>query len=400
MNETALAQAQRARDVRGDRVVLLRGTAIVAAGYAFGAALQAAYVYGQVIPAFAEVPLWRRLAANAVGVCALVAVLWVLRVYKVHSLPRLVAGAVAASLTCAVVRWGAQIVFDVYRDPSPTTQGAELFGGFIVALVSAGIGVWSLISRRRARAGIRASERRTVHVEMAVSSLEQEEIRVRREVAEGLHGTLQNKLVVVDARLQSVLDRSRDLCEQDAEALRWVRDELAVAREIDVRQMSRLLYPERLELGLVPAVRALLGRLPSTIATRLVVGDGVREVDDPVGSRVSVGERLLAVRVVEEAITNALKHGPAMTVQVFLQVANGALLVRVENDGELFDPELAGAASGTARLRERLELVGGRLRISPGDGVGAVLEARIPLVALDGRQDHPFGGRTSPTGSA
>ncbi|WP_370526141.1 sensor histidine kinase [Cellulomonas sp. JH27-2] len=382
MNDTALAQARRARDVRGDRVVLLRGTAIVAFGYAFGAALQAAYVYGQAIPAFADVSVWRRLAANAVGVCVLVGVMWVLRVYRVHSLARLVAGAVAASLACAVARWGAQIAFDVYRDPSPSTQGAELFGGLVVALVSSGIGVWSLISRRRARAAIRESERRTVHAEMAVSSLEQEEIRVRREVAEGLHGTLQNKLVVVDARLQSVLEHSGDLCERDAEALRWVRDELQVAREIDVRQMSRLLYPERLELGLVPAVRALLGRLPSTIATRLVVGDEVREVDDPVGSRVLVSERLLAVRVVEEGITNALKHGPATIVQVHLQVAGSALMVRVENDGELYDPASAGSASGTARLRERLELVGGTVQIAPGDEIGAVLDARIPLSAL------------------
>ena len=93
-----------------------------------------------------------------------------------------------------------------------------------------------------------------------------------------------------------------------------MRAELDEAREIDVRQMSRLLYPDRLELGLVPALRALLGRLPASIATRLTVSDAVRSFDDPTGSRLTVSERLLAVRVVEEAVSNALKHGPATSI--------------------------------------------------------------------------------------
>ena len=49
-----------------------------------------------------------------------------------------------------------------------------------------------------------------MHVEVAVKALEQEEIRVRRAVAEGLHGTLQSKLVLVDARLGDVLAHADD----------------------------------------------------------------------------------------------------------------------------------------------------------------------------------------------
>ena len=116
---------------------------------------------------------------------------------------------------------------------------------------------------------------------------------MRRAVAEGLHGTLQSKLVLVDARLGEVLDRADRLDAADAESLAWVRAELDEAREIDVREMSRLLYPDRLELGLVPALRALLGRLPASIATRLTVSDAVRAVDDPTGSHAD-GQRAAA----------------------------------------------------------------------------------------------------------
>ena len=222
-----------------------------------------------------------------------------------------------------------------------------------------------------------------MHVEVALKALEQEEIRVRRAVAEGLHGTLQSKLVLVDARLADVLARSEahGLDDDDVESLTWVRNELDEAREIDVREMSRLLYPDRLELGLVPALRALLGRIPSSIATRLVVSDAVRAIDDPTASALTVSERLLAVRVVEEGLTNALKHGPASSLVVVLDVTDGVLHVSVENDGELYDPTVAGAASGTARLETRLSLVGGRLQLSAGREKGARLDAWLPLGA-------------------
>ena len=221
-----------------------------------------------------------------------------------------------------------------------------MLSGFLLGVISAGIGMWALTTRQTARIRTRAATREAVHVELAVKALEQEEIRVRRAVAEGLHGTLQSKLILVDARLGEVLGHADGLDPADAQSLAWVRAELDEAREIDVRQMSRLLYPDRLELGLVPALRALLGRLPASIATRLTVSDAVRSFDDPTGSRLTVSERLLAVRVVEEAVSNALKHGPATSIAVSLDVAQDVLHVSVRNDGELYVPAAAGPAVG------------------------------------------------------
>jgi two-component system, NarL family, sensor histidine kinase UhpB len=379
MTDTALVSAQRAADVRNDRVVLLRSTAIVASGYAFGAAMQATYVYSQVLLAWGAVSIWSRLGANGVAVVVLVGLLGLMRVHRARSLWFLAGGAIAAAAGASVARWFGQLAFDVYVYPPDVTRDAELLGGFTTALISALIGTYTVLARRRSRSRTRASERRTVHVEMAVAALEQEEIRVRREVAEGLHGTLQAKLVLVDVRLAEILEHAPHLSEADVTELAWVRDELEVVRDIDVRQMSRLLYPERLELGLVPAVRALLGRLPVSIATRLTVSDEVRALDDPVSGWLGISEKLLAVRVVEEGVTNALKHGPAALVEAHLDRDGDGLVVRVQNDGDLYDPGAAGAASGTARLRDRLELVGGTLSLTPGELRGARLEARIPV---------------------
>jgi len=380
MTETVVALAQRAKDVKGDRMALVRSTAIVALGYAFGASLQSTYIYSTLVPGWEGIPLWRRLVANVIGVAALLAVLVLFRVHRARGFWRIALGVVVSAGVCAVLRIAAQGALDVYSDPGAATTEAEFVGGFVIAMVSAAIGCWAVRVRRVNRHATRAAERHTVEVEMAVHALEQEEIRVRREVAEGLHGTLQSKLVVVDARIDEVIASGR-LTQTDAETLAWVRDELQEASDVDVRQMSRLLYPDRIELGLVPAVRALFGRIPTSIATRLTASDAVRALDDPATSSISVADRLLAVRVVEEGVTNALKYGPATTITVDLELVDGWLVVAVENDGPLFDPESAGVASGTGRLRRRLELQGGTVSLSPGGERGARLEARLPLGA-------------------
>ncbi|WP_235518555.1 sensor histidine kinase [Cellulomonas sp. Leaf334] len=379
--ESAAVVAQRRRDSRQDQITLLRGSAIIALGYGLGAALQSTYVYANLVPAWQMVPLGSRLAANGIAVAVLIAVLAAVRAHRARRWWSRILVVLVAAAAAGFARYVAQLAFGVYDEPTEATRDAEVLSGFLLGVVSAGIGMWALSTRQIARVRTRAATRDAVHVELAVKALEQEEIRVRRAVAEGLHGTLQSKLILVDARLGEVLASADRLDPADADSLAWVRRELDEARDIDVRQMSRLLYPDRLELGLVPALRALLGRLPASIATRLTVSDAVRTLDDPTGSSLTVSERLLAVRVVEEAVSNALKHGPASSVAVTLDVVQDVLHVSVRNDGALYVPETAGLPSGTARLQTRLSLVGGRLSLTPGSEKGAHLEAWLPLGA-------------------
>lgn len=389
--DTAVSLATRRDDLRGDRTALLRGTALIALGYGAGAALQSTYVYATYVPDWESVPLVARLAANAVAVIMLVVVLALLRAHLARRAWAMASAVLVAAAVAAVARFVAQVVFGVHGSLDDPARNAEVFSGFLLGAISGGIGMWALVVRRTNRARNRASARDAVHVEMAVKALEQEEIRVRRAVAEGLHGTLQSKLVLMDARLGDVLARAgaRGMDTDDIETLAWVRTELESARETDVREMSRLLYPDRLELGLVPALRALLGRIPASIATRLTVSDAVRSLDDPSGCSLTVSERLLAVRVVEEGVTNALKHGPASSIVVAVDEADRVLHVRVENDGELYDLATAGNPSGTARLATRLSLVNGRLALVPGREKGAVLEAWLPLGAGEPAAERP-----------
>ena len=97
-----------------------------------------------------------------------------------------------------------------------------------------------------------------VRIELALRALEDEEVRVRREVAEGLHGSLQQRLVLIVARLDRAIEAFGSGFGSDADvlALREVRAQIEDVREGDVRETSRMLYPESLEIGMVPAVRS------------------------------------------------------------------------------------------------------------------------------------------------
>ena len=241
-----------------------------------------------------------------------------------------------------------------------------------------------MVSQRRLRTGIVAGAAAKVRIELALRALEDEEVRVRREVAEGLHGSLQQRLVLIVARLDRAIEAFGSGFGSDADvlALREVRAQIEDVREGDVRETSRMLYPESLEIGMVPAVRSLLARMPPDIATRMVVSDDVRSLDDPVSPQLTQSERLLAVRVVEEAVTNALRHGGANSLRVSIDLDVDCLAVAVVDDGSGFDAPTAGVRSGTKRLQERLVLIGGRLNVSSVPGEGTRVEARVPISAM------------------
>ncbi|MDM8083442.1 ATP-binding protein [Cellulomonas cellasea] len=363
-----------------DLHALLVAVAAILVVFGVGAAVQTAYVFsagpfgvGGAVP---------RLAANLVGVAGMLAAIAALRVHEERSQWRMLARALAAAVLGAGARSLAQRAVGIYDADSPLQAvSIEFFSALGAAAVAGAMGVAFMMSRRRLRMQAQVSADGRIQIELALAALQNEEVRVRREVAEGLHGSLQQRLVLIVARLDIIQGHLAQGATSDAdvEALQDIRAQLEQIREGDVREASRMLYPDGLEVGMVPAMRSLLGRIPASIGTRLQVSPEVRALDDPAAPALTQTERLLAVRVVEEALTNALRHGGAGTLQVRVDLDGAALVVEVEDDGAGFDAADAGPASGTARLRDRLALVGGDLTLTSSRSRGATLRARVPI---------------------
>src|SRR5699024_2673925 len=87
-----------------------------------------------------------------------------------------------------------------------------------------------------------------------------------------------------------------------------------------------------------------------------------------------------AFRIIQESLTNVLRHADAMRIAVTATMTNAELAIRVADDGSGAAPIREGA--GIRGMRERANLLGGRLTAAAGDA-GFAVEARIPLAEND-----------------
>jgi two-component system, NarL family, sensor histidine kinase DevS len=85
-------------------------------------------------------------------------------------------------------------------------------------------------------------------------------------------------------------------------------------------------------------------------------------------------------RLVQESLTNVVKHADARRVDVSVTAEDSAVVVQVSDNGQGFDTAESTAGFGVAGMRERVFLLGGTLTIT-SDEDGTRMEARIPLPA-------------------
>jgi Signal transduction histidine kinase len=94
----------------------------------------------------------------------------------------------------------------------------------------------------------------------------------------------------------------------------------------------------------------------------------------------SEGEELVIYRIVQEALTNALKHGgPATTARVELEHRPGEVVLRVVDDGRGAAAPLGAGGHGLVGMRERVAMYGGAVEAGPRPGGGFQVTARLPV---------------------
>ena len=142
----------------------------------------------------------------------------------------------------------------------------------------------------------------------------------------------------------------------------------------DVRQLAVDLHPKPLDdFGLVAAVERLLETWGAQ--TGIVVDFAARLGDEEVSTDVATA----IFRIVQEALTNVVKHAEARHVSILLTRKNEGLVAVIEDDGRGFDPERESDGSGIRWMRERVELLDGRLWIESGAGSGTALVVEVPV---------------------
>ena len=145
-----------------------------------------------------------------------------------------------------------------------------------------------------------------------------------------------------------------------------------------LREVCGELWPSELSaFGLGPALVAMCAA--AARAGGIVVEAQEQGQPRTLDSRLALG----LFRVGQQAVTNALRHSGAATVQLALHWVAGAVDLSVTDDGAGFDPqaERRPDQQGLRGMRERMELLGGTLEITSELGEGSVVRARVPCAA-------------------
>ena len=156
---------------------------------------------------------------------------------------------------------------------------------------------------------------------------------------------------------------------------------LAVIRELvdsalgDVRRLTVELRPPALDdFGLTAALERLSSVIgeqsPFTIDVHVSVPEGA----------LSAEHETAIYRIVQEALTNIVKHASATSVSIVVTSKDGFVRAVVEDDGGGFDAGTARkGALGLVGMRERAQLLGGRLDVESSPGAGTTVVAELPL---------------------
>jgi signal transduction histidine kinase len=128
-----------------------------------------------------------------------------------------------------------------------------------------------------------------------------------------------------------------------------------------------------------------LGELPALAESVRAAGLPVRLILDGDGAALPAAVDVSAYRIVQEALTNVLKHAGSARAEVSVGVIGDALMIEVTDDGpgpEAADParaEPAPGGRGLTGMRERVALFGGELLAGPEPGGGFAVRARLPV---------------------
>ncbi|MEX1045931.1 MAG: histidine kinase [Actinomycetota bacterium] len=192
----------------------------------------------------------------------------------------------------------------------------------------------------------------------------------RRKIERNIHDGAQQQLVALSVKMRLL----QGLIEKDpAKASTMASDagsELTGALE-ELRSLARGIYPPLLaDRGLASALdaQAKKAALPVTIES-----DGV--------GRVAREAEAAVYFCCLEALQNIAKYASASKAGVYLSLDDAELVFRVEDDGGGFDPETQAKGAGLQNMADRIEALGGSIRIASSPGKGTRIEGRVPAEA-------------------
>ncbi|MGQ4450701.1 sensor histidine kinase [Streptomyces griseus] len=269
-------------------------------------------------------------------------------------------------------------------DGDPAAPWAQ--EGFITAWVVAVVAAAELLRVRReqwaaARAERAAAERRRA---------DEERLRMARE----LHDVLAHSISVINVQAGVGLALLDSDPEQARTALTTIKGASKEALD-EVRQvLANLRTPGDAPTAPAPG----LDRLPELVDQAAAAGLAVNVESEGDPAAVPPGAGLAAFRIVQEALTNVVRHSGSRTALVHIAHGSGRVRLRIDDAGPATGDDAGGSGNGLVGMRERAAALGGTIEAGPRPDGGFRVRAELPFTAPDHdrRQDPPEPAEETP----
>lgn len=229
--------------------------------------------------------------------------------------------------------------------------------------------IWVDITERK-HLQDRLNREREQHQQKLTAAVIKAQEGERSEIGKELHDNVNQLLTTV--KLYLGLCQTNPLLREDLtkRSIDLLQDSIG-----EIRCLSKRLSAPTVEaLSLAESVTELCERVATTGRFSVAL-----DTEDIKSLGVSEELHLAIYRIVQEHLTNILKHAGATRVQVFFFVEEGTLIVKVIDNGKGFNPREKSTGIGISNMTSRAQSTGGKLTINSAPGIGCVLIAYFPL---------------------
>ncbi len=236
--------------------------------------------------------------------------------------------------------------------------------------------VEDITSKKEMENELRASEAQLRQISAHLLDLIEQE---RRRIARELHDSIGSYLGAIKLSLGQLACSSPIGKEPLSERIDHISHMLVETMD-ELQHITTNLYPPVLDdLGIMAALRWHTGKMNSSFSTVSITLHA--DIDE---TRIQPGLPIVIYRVSQEAIYNALKHSGSETVSVSLTEEDGAILLRIADQGVGLPGQEPGCTDtvcgmGIRNMMKRVEFSGGVFRIASGKGEGTTISASWPV---------------------
>lgn len=252
-----------------------------------------------------------------------------------------------------------------------TKKNNLLYGSLLLLLATLGTG-YAFFQGRKKSQQLRLQELTLAQKTETTRAVMQAEENERKRIAEELHDSVAQKMVVAKLNLEALGNSLPPLNTAQQQVFDNISG-LVSESAAEVRNLSHTMMPQSLAMtGLVDAVKNFTDKIdPRQLQLSFNIEGSLAAADHD--------KQMMIYRILRECIQNVIKHAAASSLDISIIAEKDAVDIIVEDNGRGFDKNAVQEGLGMQSIRSRVDFLNGKMEVTSSPGKGTVLAFYIPV---------------------